>query len=226
MASLPPSGELSIRARAPKYLLPAVLEADAPFVEFLLSLDVDTERIDSEGFTPILIAAKKKKTEIVLLLLEKADVHARDRSGKTVLHHALFGIGGEEMIQAIVKNGADVNATDDKGRRPLHYCARYNKKTAAQILVSNHADLEAKDKEGKTAAMIAVERKDYDLIRLFHNNGATFNKDAIPRTLRSVKDLLDELDEAGELPVVTRQNSAHKWCSGIIPRRRKNLPLE
>ena len=56
---------------------------------------------------------------IAVLLDAGADIHARDRFGRTSLHTASVQ-GQPEYIAALVDAGADINARDDYGRTPLH----------------------------------------------------------------------------------------------------------
>jgi ankyrin repeat protein len=160
-------------------------------------MGADTEETDSNGLTPLLIAAQNKRMVILRLLLGKSNIHAQDNKKRTVLHHALFGLPGEDAIGPIVQYGADVNAMDSEGKRPLHYCVKYNKKRAAQILIDNGAEIEAENKAKETAALLAAKTKNFEFMELLHKSGAKFDRRRIPRDFVTVRRFLDAIGAKG-----------------------------
>ena len=62
------------------------------------------------------------------------------------------------MIEAVLKRGADVNLRDqENGETPLMFAARYSTPDVVRTLLDAGADATAKNKEGKTALVIAGE---------------------------------------------------------------------
>ena len=53
--------------------------------------------------------------------------------------------GDIESIKQHLAAGADVNATDEVGRTPLHYASANGHKEVAELLISKGVDLNAKD---------------------------------------------------------------------------------
>ena len=71
--------------------------------------------------------------------------------------------------------GADVNAKADRGsgygdgRTALMSAARGNAVDAAKLLIASGANINAKDKNGKTALTYAVERGSEDVVDVLLN---------------------------------------------------------
>lgn len=92
------------------------------------------------SFTPFVLAALERNTEILkLFLMRGVDVNFRDESGSTALHAAAIGnlsscsspssFGGAasaiSAIDALMDAGADVDAQRLDGGAPLHYAAAF-----------------------------------------------------------------------------------------------------
>jgi len=106
------------------------------------------------------------ESEIGVLLNDNPALY-RDELGRTVLHFAA-DMGYMELAQLLVVNGADVNARDKQERAPLHEAvagvhrksyattrgatARQEAqcKAVADLLLSNQANANPKDKDGRT----------------------------------------------------------------------------
>lgn len=83
----------------------------------------------------------------------KTDNHsARDQAGETPLHMTAKFSKAPEVVAAIAKAGADLNAQDKKGRTPLHTAAVFSKEPkVVAALIEAGADLTVRDKRGRTA---------------------------------------------------------------------------
>lgn len=55
------------------------------------------------------------------------------------------------MIKYIIDMGVNLEAADDKGRRPIHYICRYGIVETIQYIVDKNIDMEAETKKGKRA---------------------------------------------------------------------------
>jgi ankyrin repeat protein len=75
----------------------------------------------------------------------------------THLHKAVKEIN-EVRIRSLVQMGADVNATDEQGRIPLHLAAKIGRYSIVEYLVENGSDVHKKDNFHKTPLVYAIEK--------------------------------------------------------------------
>ena len=75
----------------------------------------------------------------------------------THLHKAVKEIN-EVRIRSLVQMGADVNATDEKGRIPLHLAAKIGRYSIVEYLVEHGSDVHKKDDLHKTPLVYAIEK--------------------------------------------------------------------
>lgn len=208
-------------------LLTRIENDDVEMVKYLLRKGADIEQLDEEtGFTPLLTAAKLKRTEICQVLLTnnplKADVRAKSKDGRSVLHIALSRSGGEDMIPLLLQHKADPNVADEGGKTPLHYCAENNKKSAAQHLLKVNADMEAVTNGNESALQIAMRRRTRDIVDVLLKAGAEIDTARLPPTSQDInyiiKRHLGQLSRPRPQSGVTRQNSASTAISGSTAR--------
>ena len=67
--------------------------------------------------------------------------------------------GPAEIVEILLHSGADPRTVDNDGRTALHCAAKNDVDTAVQLLISSDCIIEAKDNEGKTPLMVAIESK-------------------------------------------------------------------
>ena len=71
-----------------------------------------------------------------------------------------------EIAKLLVKNNANVDATDKNGLTPLHYSVKYGLKSFAELLLKNKANQNLKNIEGEKPLDLAREKGVYGLINL------------------------------------------------------------
>ncbi len=108
------------------------------------------------GFTPLHVAAYHNKEESVIELLtyalnigRLADV--RDARGQFENTPLMLAIGGGhlEMVNLLLRYGADKTARDNAGNTLLHIAAKSNHIAIVELLLAEHADVNASNKSGK-----------------------------------------------------------------------------
>ena len=101
-----------------------------------------TRLLGAGGRPPLHLAAHFGCGDAVdALLAAKADVRARAENshGNTALHAAIAGAAGARVVAALLRHGADVNAEDAGGHRPLHLAAFEGDAETVQTLLAHGA---------------------------------------------------------------------------------------
>ncbi|WP_053332588.1 ankyrin repeat domain-containing protein [Candidatus Jidaibacter acanthamoebae] len=116
------------------------------------------------------------KKEIVEFFLHNGDNIDQDINLDICLLrviNTLEGIDRNEMVKILLKNNANVNATDDEGCTPLHYAAKdLAGKEFAEILLNYGIGIDIENDKGKTPIDIAFLEGNYELFELLALNGA------------------------------------------------------
>ena len=100
------------------------------------------------------------------------EVNQRDATGATALHWAAMG-GHDDVVKQLIDTEADVNAAESgSGMTPLHGAARWNRLTTAGLLLANGAEVDARDRFGRTALFDAMVKDRFDMIDLLLGSGA------------------------------------------------------
>ncbi len=98
----------------------AAKTGDVDAIKRLRDFDVEIDKPDESGVTPLCWAAMCGHADAVIQLLESgASVEARNQDGSTPLLAAAF-LGRSETAKLLIENGADVNAANNAGDRPLN----------------------------------------------------------------------------------------------------------
>ena len=79
------------------------------------------------------------------------------------------------MVHELIKNGADVNASQAAGQTSLHMVVYRNNMDVTNLLLQNKANVNSVDKFKVTPLMAAAERGNSDLLELLLKHGACPN---------------------------------------------------
>jgi ankyrin repeat protein len=103
---------------------------------------------DEHWNTPLHYAVREGHRNVVeLLLVNGADVSAKNKDGNMPLHY--WG-GHREVAELLLAHGAKVNAKGQLGDTPLHRAARFANKDMVELLLAHGADVNAKDQDDST----------------------------------------------------------------------------
>ena len=176
----------------------AIKDGNSDICLFLLSRGANVNQTDEDEDTPLHLAAYRHYVDICQLLVDhKADVTSVNNKGQTPLHRAvdtcnlLFScfphpcvvnvkkprIDDSQTAQLLVECGADVNALNEDGQRPLHTAAGgwQDCPELCSILLEYHAKIDAVDKDGNQPLHLACKRGHTRTSHLLLFNGADVN---------------------------------------------------
>ena len=77
---------------------------------------------------------------VALLRSRKVLISMQKTRGDTPLHEAAYH-GQTEVLELLLKQGADINAKDRFGKTPLHWAAKNGKTEVVELLLKNGADI-------------------------------------------------------------------------------------
>jgi quinoprotein dehydrogenase-associated probable ABC transporter substrate-binding protein len=134
----------------------AVLAGDLDRTSFLIGKGADVNKLDSEGYAPVHIAARNEQPKVIALLVAaKAQVDLKDRDGYTALHHAVLR-NSPDTIKALGERGANLEARTPKGFTPLAFAILENAYKAAIALIDAGANVETPDGDSKLTPLMLI----------------------------------------------------------------------
>jgi len=138
----------------------------------LLDLDSFINVRDKDGNSPLHLAAKKGRLEIVrLLLMHGADVNIKSKDLQTPLIVAAKA-GSVDVVRLLLEYHPDLTAKDDIGWAVLHLAIFENQGEIVELLLENGADVGMLGASGRTPLHCAAVREREDIVRLLLEKGA------------------------------------------------------
>ncbi|XP_052090920.1 serine/threonine-protein phosphatase 6 regulatory ankyrin repeat subunit C-like isoform X2 [Mytilus californianus] len=111
---------------------------------------------DSNNCTPLYLASKYGRYDIVQLLISKnADINYTDNDNKTPLFVACEA-SHIDIIKLLVDNEVDINLGNNHNETPLHIACKQGDGNIAQLLIAHGADVDFIDNEGQTPLHLAL----------------------------------------------------------------------
>ncbi|XP_056279286.1 ankyrin repeat domain-containing protein 50 isoform X1 [Pseudoliparis swirei] len=155
----------------------ALLEGHADVAELLMRRGADTDVRDAEGRPLLYLLVLEDRLDKATLLIGKGGVplESRDSEGRTALHVASWQ-GCVEMVDLLLKHGANPNAQDTEGRPPIHSVAWTGHAEVGHRLLKNRAvviDLPCHQRA--TALSIAAQEGHANVVAMLLERGANPN---------------------------------------------------
>jgi ankyrin repeat protein/SAM-dependent methyltransferase len=153
----------------------AAMNGHRDVAELLLAGKADLSAKDSTGYTALHIAAMMGRRDMVQLLLARgAEVDARSNEGETPLHCAASQREHAEFVMAPF-GYVHVMSHFDKTPFPLSPAAEHHYEDVVNLLLSQGADVNARNKEGKTPLHEAAAFRNKDVAELLLAKGSEVN---------------------------------------------------
>ena len=157
-------------ARTPLAL--AVLMGYKGMTETLLRFHADANQPDKNGNTPLIIAVTRQFAPTVFGTIDEQAEDVRRE--------------GQEILELLIKNGADINKSNNLGFTPLHRaCFIGSNSVWVELLLKFGADVTRLDNRAKTPLHLAIERERKDIIRIlvrhYTSKGIEIPGDLIPK---------------------------------------------
>jgi len=148
----------------------AALRGDVDLIDMVLQRGGSVDAQDHEGRTPLMFVMlstnhSARSNAASRLINAGANLRIGDSDKSDALHYAVSS-GDVQMVELLLKAGADVRTVDGRGFTPLH-CV-INKETA-QLLVKHGADPNAKTIDGFSPADSARFRRVTEALEVLTN---------------------------------------------------------
>lgn len=225
-------------------LLLAAESGQGYIVEELLRRGARADQIDLKGNTPLMMAARSGNVQALQALLEAgADTSPENEQGLSALAQASMAghasavktlapvsrasldyslqlaavMGGTDVLDVLLQNGASVLARSSEKRTALMYAAKNGQDAAVQLLVQRGSNVLALDNELQTAAMQAEAAGHPATAALL--NDPVEREDVPPAPLDPPLDRLanQEFAPAEEGRTVSRQFKFHSYRERQLP---------
>lgn len=115
---------------------------DKEALQTILSYTPDLNKNDHLGRSPLHYAVATSRECSNLLLQAGADIHARDRTLRTMLHRAMLGFlwSDTQLINLLMQAGVDVNARDSSGFTAIAWAAHYKEVAILECFIRHGAN--------------------------------------------------------------------------------------
>ena len=134
---------------------------DVSILEILASYGADINERNKQGNTPLSLAVNKEnKDHVTFYISKKGDIHAEDISNNSPLSKALSLKTpiSVELLKILIQEN-NIHSRDSFGNTALHLACEHNASAEKmQYLIKLTKDVDARNKNGDTALLIALKK--------------------------------------------------------------------
>lgn len=140
----------------------------------MVMLGYDIDEKDSDGYTPLMIAAALGKAEFAEFLINNgANVNERSYKGLTAMHRAAQE-GHTQIILLLSEADALIDIPDNEGFTPLMKAIMAEKFFAVDFLIKRGAALNFRNADGRTALWMSDHRRLSEISKLLRLKGGRY----------------------------------------------------
>lgn len=177
---------LDVNKKSPNGLIP-LLEAARigceETVELLLSHYGSVDAKNESGVTALMCAAARGHQSTAKLLLKwDANINEKNQQGRTPLIMAVRE-ARHDMVSLLIQHGAYIEAIDENGHTAIfHVSAGRDQGGLIELLIKNDANVQRKDRAGRTALSYLVEHEPTAAEALINHGAEIDSRDLEGRT--------------------------------------------
>ena len=148
----------------------AIKQDDAKTVQSLLQRGFDPNTLDPEARHGLIMAVAEPSPKVAEVLIQAKGINVNflNSADESALMYAALK-GHLAMAKSLISKDADVNKT---GWTPLHYAATNGHVDVIQLLLDNHAFVDAGSPNGTTPLMMAAQYGSPQAVKLLLDEGA------------------------------------------------------
>jgi ankyrin repeat protein len=158
-------------------LLRAVDGKDYKAVEVAIKAGENVNAANEKGMFPLWLAVWNQDARMVDLLLRNGANAKQTFKGEAEI--ALLDVATQEgpldVVQLLVKAGADYNKPDSHGQTPLRTAARNGHTGIVKYLLAKGAEVDTKGNDGATSLEHAASKGHLEIVKLLVEKGANVN---------------------------------------------------
>ena len=148
----------------------------------LIRLGADLDHQNDKGSTPLYWAVRYGLKDMVELLIKEgnADVNQMRKLGLVYPVVLASTLGYSQIVEVLIRNGADVNVKITGGFTPLHHAAQQGNIDTVALLLKHGASVDSETDFGDTALLVAAQAKEQQVVELLSQHGSNIedrNKD-------------------------------------------------
>ena len=126
-------------------------------LQSIVDLGAKVNAKTKQNTTALMLASRKGNIDAINVLLSAQGVQAiEDINGNSWIHYAVLGDCSKEVLQSIIDQGADVNATNKQNATPLMLASKKGNVDVMNVLLSAGANMALKSMCGNTWIHYAI----------------------------------------------------------------------